>query len=101
MKERKPMSSETVLLEQRPAPLPVPLRLPAIRPLQLRDRAPLHQLLTKDVLFTYEEIALALELLEGALAKACGEYRVLEAVLPAENVTVASYARYGLSPELV
>ena len=60
------------------APLPAPL---AIRPLQLRDRAPLHQLLTKDGLFTREEVAVALELIDGALAEPGGEYRVLVAEL--------------------
>jgi len=92
------MSSETVLLEQRPAPLPVPLRLPAIRPLQLRDRAPLHQLLTKDGLFTREEIAVALELLDGALADPGGEYRVLVAELAGENFPLAGYVCYGPTP---
>ena len=55
------MSSETVQQQRTDAHLP-PLPAPSIRPLQLRDRAPLHQLLTKDGLFTREEVSVALEL---------------------------------------
>jgi len=73
----------------------VPLRLPAIRPLQLRDRAPLHQLLTKDGLFTREEVSVALELLDGALAEPGGEYRVLVAEL---DGGLAGYVCYGPTP---
>jgi GNAT superfamily N-acetyltransferase len=91
------MSSETVLQRIEPlrAPLPAPL---AIRPLQLRDRAPLHQLLTKDGLFTREEIAVALELIDGALAEPGGEYRVLVAELAGAGVPVAGYVCYGPTP---
>jgi GNAT superfamily N-acetyltransferase len=73
-------------------PLPLP---PAIRPLQLRDRAPLHQLLTKDGLFTREEVSVALELLDGALAEPGGEYRVLVAEL---DGALAGYVCYGPTP---
>jgi len=88
------MSAETVLQRSDPprAPLPVP---PAIRPLQLRDRAPLHQLLTKDALFTREEVSVALELIDGALAEPGGEYRVLVAEL---DGALAGYVCYGPTP---
>ena len=81
MKEREPH----VVRDRAAAPSRAAARAAAgaaaIRPLQLRDRAPLHQLLTKDGLFTREEIAVALELLDGALAEPGGEYRVLVAEL--------------------
>jgi ribosomal protein S18 acetylase RimI-like enzyme len=91
------MSSETVLQRIEPlrAPLPAPL---AIRPLQLRDRAPLHQLLTKDGLFTREEIAVALELIDGALAEPGGEYRVLVAERAGVGASLAGYVCYGPTP---
>ncbi|MGZ3442779.1 MAG: GNAT family N-acetyltransferase [Polyangia bacterium] len=66
-----------------------------MRPLQLRDRAPLHQLLTKDGLFTREEVSVALELIDGALAEPGGEYRVLCADL---DGALAGYVCYGPTP---
>lgn len=88
------MSSETVLQRsETPRPrLPV---LPSVRPLQLRDRAPLHQLLTQDGLFTREEISVALELIDDALADPGGEYHVLVAELDGR---VAGYVCYGDTP---
>jgi GNAT superfamily N-acetyltransferase len=88
------MSSETVL-QRRERPRPPLPSLPEIRPLQLRDRAPLHQLLTKDGLFTREEVSVALELLDGALAEPGGEYRVLVAEL---DGGLAGYVCYGPTP---
>ena len=88
------MSSETVLQRTPPLPAPPP-PVPAIRPLQLRDHAPLHQLLTKDGLFTREEVSVALELLDGALAEPGGEYRVLVAELDGQ---LAGYVCYGPTP---
>jgi ribosomal protein S18 acetylase RimI-like enzyme len=61
----------------------------------LRDRAPLHQLLTKDGLFTREEVSVALELIDGALADPGGEYRVLVAEL---DGALAGYICYGPTP---
>lgn len=88
------MSSETVL--QRPKPLQAPLPATVqIRLLQLRDRAPLHQLLTKDGLFTREEVSVALELIDGALAEPGGEYRVLCAELDGK---LAGYVCFGPTP---
>ena len=91
------MSSETVLQRIEPlrAPPPAPI---AIRPLHLRDRAALHQLLTKDGLFTREEIAVALELIDGALAEPGGEYRVLVADRAGAGVSLAGYVCYGPTP---
>ncbi len=88
------MSSETLLQRRDPLPAPPP-PVPQIRPLQLRDRAPLHQLLTKDGLFTREEISVALELVDGALAEPGGEYRVLVAELAG---ALAGYVCYGPTP---
>jgi ribosomal protein S18 acetylase RimI-like enzyme len=68
---------------------------PQIRPLQLRDRAPLHQLLTKDGLFTREEVSVALELIDAALADPGGEYRVLCAELDGRLV---GYVCFGPTP---
>src|SRR3954469_25409014 len=94
MEKRANMSSETVLqrsdLPHRPLPAP-----PRVRPLQLRDRAALHQLLTKDGLFTREEIAVALELIDDALADPGGEYHVLVAEL---DGAIAGYVCYGTTP---
>ena len=82
---------------QRSSPLPAPRRptAPHVRPLQLRDRAPLHQLLTKDGLFTREEITVALELIDDALADPGGEYHVLCAEL---DGALAGYVCYGETP---
>jgi ribosomal protein S18 acetylase RimI-like enzyme len=88
------MSSETVLQRAIPTRVPVAAAL-HIRPLQLRDRAPLHQLLTKDGLFTREEVSVALELIDGALAEPGGEYRVLCADL---DGALAGYVCYGPTP---
>jgi ribosomal protein S18 acetylase RimI-like enzyme len=88
------MASETV--QQRlPSWQALPAALPQIRALQLRDRAPLHQLLTRDGLFTREEICVALELLDGALADPGGDYRVLCAEL---DGALAGYVCYGPTP---
>ena len=87
------MSAET-LLQQNVLPR-APLAPPHLRPVQLRDRAPLHQLLTKDALFTREEVCVALELIDGALAEPGGEYRVLVAELDAR---LAGYICYGPTP---
>jgi ribosomal protein S18 acetylase RimI-like enzyme len=62
-----------------------------------RDRAPLHQLLAKDGLFTCEEVSVALELIDGALAHPGGEYRVLVAA-HADDVRLAGYVCYGPTP---
>lgn len=72
--------------------------MPQIRPLQLRDRAPLHQLLTKDGLFTREEISVALELVDGALAEPGGEYRVLVADVAGAVPSLVGYVCYGPTP---
>jgi GNAT superfamily N-acetyltransferase len=88
------MSSETVLQRSELPRPPLP-SLPEIRPLQLRDRAPLHHLLTKDGLFTREEVSVALELIDGALAEPGGEYRVLVAEL---DGGLAGYVCYGPTP---
>src|SRR5579863_3591195 len=82
--------------ELQPVPRPsLPPRTTEIRPLQLRDRAPLDQLLVKDGLFTREEISVALELVDGALAEPGGEYRVLIAEL---DGMLAGYVCYGPTP---
>jgi len=88
------MSSETMLQrsEQQRPPLPAP---PRVRPLQLRDRAALHQLLTRDGLFTREEISVALELIDDALADPGGEYHVLVAEL---DGALAGYVCFGDTP---
>lgn len=88
------MSSETVLQRTHPTRSPLPASL-HIRPLQLRDRAPLSQLLTKDGLFTREEVSVALELVDAALAEPGGEYRVLCADLDGK---LAGYVCYGPTP---
>src|SRR3954471_15490226 len=88
------MSSETMLQRSDPRRAPLPAAL-HIRPLQLRDRAPLHQLLTKDGLFTREEVSVALELIDGALAEPGGEYRVLCADV---DKALAGYVCYGPTP---
>jgi ribosomal protein S18 acetylase RimI-like enzyme len=88
------MSSETVLQRTNPTRAQLPTA-PHVRPLQLRDRAPLHQLLTKDGLFTREEVSVALELIDGALAEPGGEYRVLCADLDGK---LAGYICYGPTP---
>ena len=88
------MSSETML--QRSVPRLPPLAAPpSVRPLQLRDRAALHQLLTKDGLFTREEISVALELIDDALADPGGEYFVLVAEI---DGAIAGYVCYGDTP---
>ena len=88
------MSSESLL--QRSAPLPAPPAAESqIRPLQLRDRAALHQLVTRDGLFTREEVSVALELVDGALAEPGGEYRALVAEL---DGALAGYVCYGATP---
>lgn len=88
------MASE-IVLQRLPALAPPPATALKIRPLQLRDRAPLHQLLTKDGLFTREELSVALELLDAALAEPGGEYRVLCADL---DGALAGYICYGPTP---
>jgi ribosomal protein S18 acetylase RimI-like enzyme len=88
------MSSEIVRQPAEEAALPPPAT-PQIRPLQLRDRAPLQQLLTKDGLFTREEVSVALELIDAALAEPGGEYRVLCAEL---DGLLAGYICYGPTP---
>jgi GNAT superfamily N-acetyltransferase len=88
------MASETQLHRSN-APQPQLPPAPQVRPLQLRDRAPLHQLLTKDGLFTREEVSVALELIDGALAEPGGEYRVLCADLAG---ALAGYICYGPTP---
>ncbi len=88
------MASETVAQRIAPARL-LPRPAPHVRPLQLRDRAPLHHLLTQDGLFTREEITVALELVDGALAEPGGEYRVLVAEL---DGALAGYVCYGPTP---
>ena len=87
------MSSETLV--QPTAAAKAPARTPQIRPLSARDRAPLQQLLTKDGLFTREEVSVALELIDGALAEPGGEYRALVAELDGR---LAGYICYGPTP---
>jgi ribosomal protein S18 acetylase RimI-like enzyme len=88
------MSTEQ-LLQPLPDPSPAPARPIQVRPLQLRDRAPLHQLLTKDGLFTREEVSVALELVDGALAEPGGEYRVL---IAERDGRLSGYVCYGPTP---
>src|SRR5512135_1791596 len=94
MTKRATMSSETMLQRSDLLHAPLPA-LPQIRPLQLRDRAALHQLLTKDGLFTREEISVALELIDDALADPGGEYHILVAEL---DGALAGYVCYGDTP---
>ena len=82
------MASELAPLLRLPSP-------PLVRPLQLRDRAPLHQLLTEDAPFNREEVSVALELIDGALADPGGAYRVLCAELDGR---LAGYVCYGPTP---
>ena len=88
------MSSESLLPRENP-PAPPPPSLPLIRPLQARDQLPLHQLLTRDGLFTREEVSVALELIDAALAEPGGEYRVLCAELDGR---LAGYVCFGPTP---
>ena len=88
------MSSESLASRENP-PTPPPPAVPLIRPLQARDRLPLHQLLTKDGLFTREEVSVALELIDAALAEPGGEYRVLCADLDGR---LAGYVCFGPTP---
>jgi ribosomal protein S18 acetylase RimI-like enzyme len=88
------MSSEISLQPLQTPSLPT-VRPVQIRPLQLRDRAPLHQLLSKDGLFTREEISVALELVDGALAEPGGEYRVL---IAERDGRLSGYVCYGPTP---
>jgi len=88
------MASETVLQRAGTKSAP-PAGALQIRALHLRDRVPLHQLLTKDGLFTREEVSVALELVDGALAEPGGEYRVLCADLDGK---LAGYICYGPTP---
>ena len=90
------MSSETVLQRSDlPQPRRRRRRRASVRS-SSRDRAPLHQLLTKDGLFTREEVSVALELIDGALAEPGGEYRVLVAELG--DGALAGYICYGPTP---
>jgi ribosomal protein S18 acetylase RimI-like enzyme len=88
------MPSEQSLQTLNPPSLPTAHPL-EIRPLQLRDRAPLHQLLTKDGLFTREEVSVALELVDGALAEPGGEYRAL---IAERDGRLLGYICYGPTP---
>jgi ribosomal protein S18 acetylase RimI-like enzyme len=68
---------------------------PAIRRLQPGDRPALAALVSQDGLFTKEEISVALELIDGAIAEPGGEYRVLVADCDGR---VAGYICYGPTP---
>jgi GNAT superfamily N-acetyltransferase len=78
----------------RPSPSPA-LKL---RALQSKDRAPIARLVSQDGLFTKEEISVALELVDAALAEPGGEYRVLVAESKEVDGRVAGYICYGPTP---
>jgi ribosomal protein S18 acetylase RimI-like enzyme len=84
----------------RRSPLPPPSRLPQaelIRPIRPTDRLALARLVSQDALFTREEVSVALELIDGALAEANGDYRVL--VADGEGPwPLAGYVCYGPTP---
>jgi GNAT superfamily N-acetyltransferase len=73
---------------------------PTIRRLQPSDRPALAELVSKDGLFTKEEISVALELIDAALAEPGGEYRVLVSeTFDAEGRSIlAGYICYGPTP---
>ena len=86
-----------------PGPSPPSVTTPSIpgrstRPIRPEDREPLVQLISRDGLFTADEIAVALELIEGALAArdgAAGDYHALVAEL---DGVVRGYVCYGPTP---
>jgi ribosomal protein S18 acetylase RimI-like enzyme len=75
-----------------PEIVPVLVR-PRVRPLQNADRAQVEELIRSDGLFTVEEVAVALELVDDALAD--DEYLVLVAE---EAGRVVGYVCYGDTP---
>src|SRR5438067_14273 len=70
-------------------------RAPLMRRLQPSDRPALLQLVGQDGLFSKEEVSVALELIDAALAEPGGEYRVLIAELDGK---LAGYICYGPTP---
>lgn len=87
------MSTQTLSRpKKKPSFQPQPAQ---VRRLQASDRAPLSLLVRADGLFTADEVAVALELLDAAIAEPGGEYRALVAELDGE---VAGYICYGPTP---
>jgi ribosomal protein S18 acetylase RimI-like enzyme len=74
-----------------------PERAPSrVRALAPDDRAAIARLVARDGLFTPDEIAVALELVDAAVARPDGDYRVLVAEAP--DGAVAGYVCYGPTP---
>jgi len=88
------MSTETASPLSPPSPLP-PTALPLLRRLQPGDREALMELVSLDALFSTEEVAVARELIDGALADPSGDYRVLVAC---SGGRVSGYVCYGPTP---
>jgi len=83
----------------RPAapPPPAPDLAPThVRALAAGDRPAIARLVARDGLFTPDELAVALELVDGALAHPGGDYRVLVAEGP--DGAVSGYVCYGPTP---
>lgn len=85
---------ERRLRSQRPVDTPR-RQVPVLRRLQARDRLPIEEMVAKDGLFLPEERAVALELVDSALAEPGGDYRVLVAEFEGR---VAGYICYGPTP---
>ncbi len=84
-----------------PPPLPVPLPRPiVIRRLQAKDRPALAHLVSEDALFTREEVSVALELIDAALARPDHDYSVLVAEREGRAATpsIDGYVCFGPTP---
>ncbi len=77
-----------------PSP-PSPTSSPSIRPIRPEDRTPLARLVGRDGLFNAEEVRVALELIDAALADPDGEFRVRVATV---GDTLAGYLCFGPTP---
>lgn len=88
------MSEEALTSEAPVTPLQ-PWPRPLLRKIQPADRPLLHRLVSEDALFTSAEVEVALELIDGALARPGGEYRVLVAE---DALGLAGYVCYGPTP---
>ena len=86
------MSTQTSSSQPAPSLRPAP---PQTRRLQTTDRPQLMSLLRADGLFTAEEVAVATELIDAAIAEPLGDYRVTVAELDGR---LAGYVCYGPTP---
>ena len=91
------MSTQLIPSSNPRRPSPGAKVVPPIRRLQAGDRTPLEKLVSMDGLFTTDEVAVALELIDAALAEPGGEYRVLVAEGQSEG-QLSGYICYGPTP---